>query len=122
MRHQNGSIFQDHKIITSTGRALRLASNGCAWIGEAFIGFSILLLCQARELEGARHPSERQEGVLLPGARPGLDRKMVEIKLLYHGCRRMVIVLYEIGGFRRCIDCVEIAQENGVQFDNAAMS
>ena len=111
MRHSHASILQQDSPLTRTGQALRLASRGCGWIGEAFIGLSLLLLCKAGKLESAGDSGERKPGLLLPRPIREMDSEMKELKVRLRcaGCSRDVEVLVQIEGMLRCDDCRDVA-------------
>lgn len=122
MRHQHGIVFQENPFAYVTVQTLRLATDGCFWLGQAFLGFSFILLCKVRKSKSAGDSGEGESGLLLSGYGWGIGESMREIKIMCPGCKRLVEALFPIANTRRCEDCTQIAERNGIQFDKAALN
>lgn len=122
MRYKYGTIFQKNLFADVAFRTLWLASAGYGWLGEAFLGLSFILLCQARKFESPRDTSKGEKGILLSGDNWGIGDAMLEMKMPCPSCKRLVEILYPIANVRRCEDCAKIAERNGIQFDKAMLN
>jgi len=121
MRSQNPHLLYETHADYAKDKAIRMASKGLAWIGESFIGISLLLLCHARKPEDAGDLNAREEGPLLPLPYRGMGGAMHEQEIVREcpGCKRLVKTILLIENMPRCEDCEVIINE---QFNKAALS
>ena len=124
MRYKDPGIFQANPAATGKERTLRLLGDGCAWLGEAFIGLSFAVLSQVRKSEISRHHQKLPERVLLSvdGEREDQMQKKTEVKFLCKGCYRDVVLILEVEGVPRCEDCLFVAQDKQNRFLKAGLN
>lgn len=102
-------------------KALRMAARGCAWLGDAFIGISFLLLCHVRQPKSAGASDAGREGPLLPfpGSGDGIQMREQIIHYRCPGCLRVVKIMLQIEGLLRCEDCEQIVKDKENHWVNA---
>ena len=120
MRSQDPHLLYETHADHAKDKAIRMAAEKLAWIGESFIGISLLLLCHARKLEDARDLNAREEGPLLPLPHRGMGGAMREQEIVREcpGCKRLVKIIVQFEQLLRCNDCVEVASDQQNQFSN----
>lgn len=120
-RYQSSPIFQPPIPPSRKERALRFLADGCAWIGESFIGISYTVLSKIRKPDDCGSPEEVSARVLLPAHGIGTDQNSMREQVITYqcpGCFRVVQVILQIEGLPRCEDCREVSNDQKNQFVN----